>query len=177
MNLVRSGKSVSKKALLLCGVFLALSCAFLSMAVAATPAHAETASALTTRCIYPTFTYYPGSSASHLRYGQAQFHFEICSGTSPSSWGATARVTTNSTGKNLGITFSDAVIRGTSGGSYYKFYTGQFHTQTCVPRVGWPCSHSGEFYVKFYAYDVSGKPAVTEMSTSSPTGLTLFRTP
>jgi hypothetical protein len=139
----------------------------------------ERSEARAAACTTPTFKFYPGSTIARARYGEVDYSFEVCSGTSPQSWKAyVSRATTNSTGDNLGFSISGTSIPVTSGGDFYRFYDGQIHWKTCTPRVGWPCVRSGVMHIKFYAYDVDGTPRVQVLDTNTgDPGFTLYTTP
>ncbi|MEV4570317.1 hypothetical protein AB0K12_41755 [Nonomuraea sp. NPDC049419] len=158
--------------------------AFSLLASALAPATASAASAASgaagaMACTSPTFSVYPGSGSSKLRYGQVDFHFYACSDQSPSSWSATvSKATVNSTGKNLGFFLDSTSITTDSTGSYYRYYTGHIYASTCTPRVGWPCSRSYSFSVQFQVTtDRFGNPQVYMGSRSAPVGMSLFTTP
>jgi hypothetical protein len=52
-----------------------------------------------------------------------------------------------------------------------------FTSQTCVPRIGFPCSHSGVWKVTFIGAD-QGSPRVWVDRTFPPdAGVTLYTTP
>jgi hypothetical protein len=128
-------------------------------------------------CLHQTIPLYPGSTIFHARYGEADFHFDFCSGTAPSTWHATAVVHTNSTGSNTGITFSNPTINQTATADGEAAWSGQFTSQTCVPRIGFPCSHSGVWKVTFIGAD-QGSPRVWVDRTFPPdAGVTLYTTP
>ncbi|MEV0203508.1 hypothetical protein [Nonomuraea sp. NPDC050691] len=107
------------------------------------------------------------------------FHFYACSDQSPSSWSASVtKATVNSTGKNLGFFIDGTSIPTDSTGSYYRYYTGRIYASTCTPRVGWPCSRSYSFSVKFQVTkDRFGNPQVYMGARTAPTGMALFTTP
>lgn len=142
------------------------------------PAHAA-------ECATPTFKFYPGSTLGKVRYGETNFSFDVCTDATPSAWKATANVSTNSTGKNLGITFDNATITPVSTGANSRIYEGKFRSSSCVPRVGFPCYRSGTYTVRFAASsvrqvnprDTVPNPSVVVLSSSAPLGLTLYTTP
>jgi hypothetical protein len=142
-------------------------------AVAVAPAAAQAA------CTSPTFSVYPGSGISNVRYGQVDFHFTACSNQAPSAWAAsvgTAQV--NSTGKNLGFFIDGVSIPTDSIGSSTRYWTGKIAASTCTPRVGFPCSRSYSMTVKFSAsLDRFGNPQIYMGTRSAPTGMALFTTP
>lgn len=158
-------RALLKKCLIL--LSLAGLCAF---GLVATTSISHPAKAYASTCKFSTFSYYPTLAPSNFRYGEADFHFQICSGTDPSLWGISAEVHTNSTGYDTGYTFDNASIYPTSGGSYYRFYAGTFNIHACAPLAGWPCGYSGSFTVNFYAWVVNGSPGVIYMSDSSDVG-------
>jgi hypothetical protein len=139
----------------------------------------ERSEAAAAACTTPTFKFYPGSTLGRMRYGEVDYSFDICSGTSPQSWQANVtRATTNATGDNLGLFIDGASVPVTSGGNFYRFYDGQIHWKSCTPRIGWPCRRSGVFHIKFYAYDVEGRPRVQVLDKKTgDRGFTLFTTP
>ncbi|WP_162795038.1 hypothetical protein [Nonomuraea lactucae] len=139
-----------------------------------TPAAPASAAA----CTYPTFSVYPGSATSALRYGQVDFHFSACGEQPPSGWSASVtKATVNSTGKNLGFFIDGTSIPTDSTGSNYRYYTGRIYASTCTPRVGWPCSRSYSFSVEFQVTtDRFGNPQVYMGTRSAPIGMALFTT-
>lgn len=147
--------------------------------VASATAASATTTAGTAACTSPTFSLYPGSGISNVRYGQVDFHFYACSDQSPSSWSASiTKATVNSTGKNLGFFIDGTGISTDSTGSNYRYYTGRIYASTCTPRVGWPCSRSYSFSVKFnITTDRYGNRQVYMGARSAPTGMALFTTP
>jgi hypothetical protein len=127
-------------------------------------------------CLHQTIPLYPGSTSTHLRYGEADFHFDICSGTAPTTWNATAAVHTNSTGTNVGITFSNPTINQTATGDGEAAWSGQFTSQTCFPS-GFPCSGSGVWKAAIIGAD-QGKPRLWIEATTTPDpSFTLYTTP
>src|SRR5438034_3852303 len=62
--------------------------------------HFQAQPAYASSCISPTLHYYPGSPSSHVRYGEVDFHFFVCSSDAPSSWIVNvSRASVNGTGK------------------------------------------------------------------------------
>lgn len=136
-------------------------------------------------CANPTFIFYPGSAPAKVRYGEARFTFDVCTDRAPASWATTASVSTNATGKNLGITFDNAAIVPVRTTTNSRIYEGTFRSSSCLPRVGFPCYGSGTWTVRFAASsrrainprDTVPDPSVVVLRTSSPGGLKLYRTP
>jgi hypothetical protein len=97
---------------------------------------------------------YPGSRLGRFRYGEVVFSVFVCPTKSPSSWAASTRdPTTNATGSNLGVTFANTSIKVSKTGknkwNRYARYEGTFTSNTCIPKVGWPCKGTGDWKVKF----------------------------
>jgi hypothetical protein len=137
------------------------------------PAHAKT-------CIHPTLKYYPGSAINHIRYGEVNFHFDLCDYQEGNEWGrSVSRITVNATGANLGFFLDGASVNLTSSDDWSANYDGKIYWKTCTPRVGWPCSHSGSFTIKFHAtHAVRGTLGVSHTQIIAPDiGLTIFTTP
>lgn len=136
-----------------------------------TPARAAT-------CIHPTLKYYPGATDEKWRYGEADFHFDVCQETPASTWTATASVRTNGTGRTLGYTFDNASIVVT-GGTTDRDYDGRFDYHSCNPTTGFPCAHSGTFHIYFHAFKTQGgTPEVISPRSSTPAReFTIYSTP
>jgi hypothetical protein len=109
-----------------------------------------------------------------LRYAEVDFSFGVCSHTSPSSWSTSVtKAQVNSTGKNLGFFLDGTSLRTTSSNSSYRYVQGLISASTCLPRVGWPCSRSYTFSVRFQM----GRTSVKAYGVQAPGGLALFTTP
>ncbi len=129
-------------------------------------------------CIHPTLKYYPGATDEKWRYGEADFHFEVCQDTPASTWTATASVQTNGTGRTLGYTFDNARIE-VIGGNTDRFYDGKFDYHSCNPPTGFPCAHSGTFHIYFHAFKTGGgTPEVISYNRTTPAHeFTIYDTP
>ncbi|WP_162642212.1 hypothetical protein [Streptosporangium sp. 'caverna'] len=151
---------------------------FSLLAATFSPAASATASGALA-CTSPTFSVYPGSSISNLRYGQVDFNFYACSDQAPSSWSASVtKAQVNSTGKNLGFYIDGTSIPTDSTGSYYRYFRGNIFASTCTPRVHFPCARSYSFSVQFQVTkDRFGNPQVYMGSKTAPAGMALFTTP
>jgi hypothetical protein len=138
-----------------------------------------TAGAEAPSCSNPTFSVYPGSATGRMRYGRADFHFDGCNNQQPQDWKASVTASkTNSTGKNLGFFIDGTSIKTVHVGDGYAEFEGNISGATCTPRVGWPCSRSYDFKVKFRMEpNRSGTPYVTMGDRSAPIGMALFDTP
>jgi hypothetical protein len=130
-------------------------------------------------CTSPTFSVYPGSSISNLRYAQVDFNFYACSDQAPSSWSASVtKAQVNSTGKNLGFYLDGTSIPTDSTGSYYRYFRGNIFASTCTPRVHFPCARSYSLSVQFQVTkDRFGNPQVYMGARTAPAGMALFTTP
>jgi hypothetical protein len=130
-------------------------------------------------CTTPTFAVFPGSTLGRIRYGEVDFHFEVCSSVAPNSWyKAVTRQTTNGTGQNLGFFIDSASIVTTRTGGSFAWMRGTIAAHSCLPRVGWPCYGTVTLYASFYAYIAQHRPHVVlrAIGTSDPT-IVLYRTP
>ena len=130
-------------------------------------------------CTSPTFSVYPGSAYSNVRYGRVDFHFVACSDQSPSGWSASVtQATVNATGQNLGFFINSTSISTDSIGSSSRWWTGNIYASTCTPRVGFPCSRSYSFHVQFNgSYDRNGNVQIYMGTRTAPVGMALFTTP
>jgi len=137
-------------------------------------------------CIAKTFSVYPGSGIAALRYGRADFTFQLCAGDPSGSFKTNASVVTNATGQNLGITFDTPQIVASSLSPHGGIYRASFHSQSCLPRITWPCRGSGDWTVKYAVSslkqinprDTVPDASVVELSRSTPDfDLALYDTP
>lgn len=91
-------------------------------------------------CSSRTFSVFPGSASSNLRYGQVSYRFEACTTTPPSSWsGSVVTIITNNTGKRLGFSISAASITTTSTTGSIRSYLGSITGKSCALPLNWPC--------------------------------------
>ena len=168
-----------------CGRYVALVTSLTTLATTVILATSTKSALPQVKCATPTFKFYPGSALAKVRYGEDNFSFDVCTDTTPASWAATASVSTNSTGKNLGITFDTATIVPVRTTTNTRVYDGTFRSTSCLPRVGFPCYGSGTWTVRFAASKVRAinprdtvlDPSVVVLRISSPEGLRLYRTP
>jgi len=157
---------------------LGMLAAGLTLAATAAPAKAATVDS----CIHPTFKFCPGSAIGRVRYGEVDFHFDACSTTDPVNWNHFVSLNiTNATEDDFGFFLPGSSIYTTSSGYGYADFEGKIPWKVCTPRVGWPCSRSGAFHVRFHGYIdyETGRfnVFVSSIDLGPQVGLTLFTTP
>jgi hypothetical protein len=148
---------------------------------------AATASPGTTPgCVSKTFKVYPGSTLGRVRYGRADFNFQLCGGDAGNSFKTRASVMTNATGENFGFFVSNPQVVATDVFANAAIFVASFHSKTCTPRLGWPCLGSGDWKVKYGVSSMTERPRAApvpdvtfvEFSRSTPDlAYTLYNTP
>jgi hypothetical protein len=138
----------------------------------------ETTQAL---CKHFTITKYPGNTGiGNRREGQADTHFDICTGVPQNGWGATITATPNNA---MLFDFNDyvneSVIITSSGDDRegpYASFTASFRHKNCSP--GWvACVISGTYKLHFAAGISRGVPYAAYQGFSAFSGHTVYNTP
>jgi len=133
-------------------------------------------------CIHPTFSVYPGSASSNLRYGEVRFRIDACSNVAPADWGTSVTsMSTTGPGATLGFGFTSATISTTGSGYGYADYEAVINFEVCPFRV--PICTPGEspFKARYHGYvDIeagTNAPHVFFSSGEAPFTYDLFLTP
>lgn len=104
-------------------------------------------------CENAQVTLYPGSLTSP-RYGEWNMNALVCPTKNPSSWKTQSSIELNATASNLGLVVAgESTLRITDTGAnkWNRFarYEASFQSQTCTPKVGWPCWSPGTWKARF----------------------------
>ncbi|CAL9278837.1 hypothetical protein [Streptomyces sp. SudanB52_2052] len=107
----------------------------------------------TAACENTRVTLYPGSWTSP-RYGEWNMDVLVCPTKNPASWKKESSIELNATADNLGLTVAeDSKLRITETGqnkwNRFARYEATFQSQTCIPKVGWPCRAPGTWKTSF----------------------------
>ncbi|MER8073067.1 hypothetical protein ABTZ59_32870 [Streptomyces sp. NPDC094034] len=94
-------------------------------------------------CQNVNVTLYPGSQLTP-RYGEWSIDALVCPTKKPSSWKTQTSVELNATASNLAMTVLDEPVlsiaeTGSNQWNNYARYEATFKSQSCTPKVGWPC--------------------------------------
>jgi hypothetical protein len=134
-------------------------------------------------CTSKTITVYPGiTTTGHLRYGQANVRFYVCSGEAAADWDRSIQVWHNTTGSAQGYDFINEEIHPVGDGDdregRWRDYKATFKWNDCAPFWGWPCTARGTFTMNIHAeVPTSGRPFIVLSSFTAPRYWTLYNTP
>ncbi|GAB2889044.1 hypothetical protein [Streptomyces mayteni] len=125
--------------------------------------------------------FFPGSTATRVRYGEVNVNFVACTGGAPSGWSVTATPATNGTGEFFNLELVTQV-NNVAIGDYYRFWDVVISVKECFlwDVFDW-CSTATSWRVQYYAADVEGEIVSTTWITPDEdpisSGYTLFTTP
>ncbi|WP_143676011.1 MULTISPECIES: hypothetical protein [Streptomyces] len=136
-----------------CGLAVGAVVAATATQGSAAPTHKAASAAGTAGCENTRVTFYPGSRLSP-RYGEWNMDVLVCPTKSPSNWKTQSSIELNATANNLGMTVAeDSKLRtietGTNKWNRFARYEATFHSQSCIPEVGWPCKSPNIWKARF----------------------------
>ncbi|MER6015977.1 hypothetical protein [Streptomyces bluensis] len=128
-------------------------CGLLVGGIATATSAQGSAAPATANCENTRVTFYPGSLTSP-RYGEWNMDVLVCPTKNPTTWKKESSVELNATAHNLGLTVAeDSKLRITETGknkwNRFARYEASFQSQSCIPKVGWPCKSPGTWKARF----------------------------
>ena len=122
------------------------------------------------------------SSSTSLRYGEADFHFTICTDKSPSDWSATAEANDNGVATNIGFVKTGQTITKISSDDVSATFDAHISFKECIPDkvrwIGGLCDSSGTIGERIVVAHNDGSVSVVVPEDGVyPSGYAIFDTP